>query len=195
MQLSRDRVPVFFHDARLARTTGAAGTVAGTPWRRLRALDAGGWFSPRFQGEPVPRLAEALGAFRRRPVTWFLDVKAPRAVPVVHRVVCRMGLRRRCRLATYHPTALSAACRLTPAVPIYWVTGLLQPLTPRRVALAQRLGVAGILAYRRWVTPQAVRRVQAAGLELWVWTVRRIADERRFARLGVTGIMTERCPR
>jgi glycerophosphoryl diester phosphodiesterase len=54
--------PVVIHDATLDRTTDGAGRVAETPLGTIRALDAGSWFDPRFAGERVPTLAEALAA-------------------------------------------------------------------------------------------------------------------------------------
>jgi glycerophosphoryl diester phosphodiesterase len=46
------------------------------------------------------------------------------------------------------------------------------------------------MAHWRLVTPRLVRQVQAAGGELYVWTVDEPARIRALARLGVTGVIT-----
>ncbi|MCL5269801.1 MAG: hypothetical protein M1457_04435 [bacterium] len=59
-QFSRDGHLVVMHDGQLDRTTNGRGPVAARTLAELRRLDAGGWFDPRFAGEPVPTLGEAL---------------------------------------------------------------------------------------------------------------------------------------
>src|SRR5512140_1438453 len=51
--LSKDGHAVVLHDATLDRTTSGRGPLARRTWPELAELDAGGWFSPRFAGEPV----------------------------------------------------------------------------------------------------------------------------------------------
>ena len=63
IHLSRDGIPVVIHDESLERTTDGQGLVADASLEQLQQLDAGGWFSPEFMGEPLPTLAEVLSAF------------------------------------------------------------------------------------------------------------------------------------
>ncbi len=66
IHLSRDGVPVVIHDETLERTTDGCGPVAGMALLQLQQLDAGGWFSPEFYGEPLPELEEILRTFSGR---------------------------------------------------------------------------------------------------------------------------------
>lgn len=60
VMLTGDGVPVLFHDDLLKRLAGRPGRMADTPYRDVAELDVGAWFGPRFRGERVPRLGEAL---------------------------------------------------------------------------------------------------------------------------------------
>jgi glycerophosphoryl diester phosphodiesterase len=60
VMLSRDRKMVVIHDPNLERTTNGKGSVDQYTLAELRELDAGGWFDPRFAGEPLPTLEEVL---------------------------------------------------------------------------------------------------------------------------------------
>lgn len=60
VKLTADGVPILMHDDRLDRTTDGTGPVAGRSRAEIAQLDAGTWFSPRFAGESVPDLAQAL---------------------------------------------------------------------------------------------------------------------------------------
>jgi glycerophosphoryl diester phosphodiesterase len=54
VKLSSDGVLVLMHDATLERTTDGTGPVATRTFAELARLDAGGWHSGSYAGEPVP---------------------------------------------------------------------------------------------------------------------------------------------
>jgi glycerophosphoryl diester phosphodiesterase len=62
---------------------------------------------------------------------------------------------------------------------------------PGRASTALQAGWCdAIMAHWRLVTPRLVRHVQAAGGELYVWTVDEPERIRELARLGVTGVIS-----
>ncbi|WP_400162184.1 glycerophosphodiester phosphodiesterase [Brevibacillus sp. TJ4] len=75
VQLSRDGVPVLIHDFTLGRTTNGTGLVKDHTLEQLRSLDAGSWYNPKFAGERIPTLEEALLAAKGR-CTLNLELKA-----------------------------------------------------------------------------------------------------------------------
>lgn len=58
--LSKDGVPVVFHDAHLDDHTNGSGKVSDYSFEKLKELDAGSWFDKRFAGEQIPTLEEVL---------------------------------------------------------------------------------------------------------------------------------------
>ena len=56
-KLSADGVAFLMHDAKLDRTTSGRGIGGEQPWSALSQLDAGGWHSRAFAGEPLATLA------------------------------------------------------------------------------------------------------------------------------------------
>jgi glycerophosphoryl diester phosphodiesterase len=64
-------------------------------------------------------------------------------------------------------------------------------LLPERAARAIRARRCdALMAHWRLVTPRLVRRMRAAGGELYVWTVDDVARLRELEALGVTGVIT-----
>lgn len=57
---SKDGTVFVLHDATVDRTTNGTGRLKDLTADEVRALDAGTWFSPEFEGERVPTFAEAL---------------------------------------------------------------------------------------------------------------------------------------
>lgn len=60
VQLTKDGVPIIIHDFQVNRTTNGVGFVKDFTFAKLRKLDAGSWFDPRFSREKVPSLEEVL---------------------------------------------------------------------------------------------------------------------------------------
>jgi glycerophosphoryl diester phosphodiesterase len=57
VKLSGDGVPFLLHDDTLDRTTDGHGRADALTWSELSKLDAGGWHSAAYAGEPLPTLA------------------------------------------------------------------------------------------------------------------------------------------
>jgi len=58
--MSKDGVPVVFHDALLDAHTNGTGFVSDYPIDELKKLDAGSWFDEKFEGEQIPTLEQVL---------------------------------------------------------------------------------------------------------------------------------------
>jgi len=56
VQLTKDGIPVLFHDFHLDRTTNGTGKVVEQDYEQLLRLDTGSWFHPSFAGEKIPTL-------------------------------------------------------------------------------------------------------------------------------------------
>jgi glycerophosphoryl diester phosphodiesterase len=185
---------VVFHDPHLGRTTDSSGRLSRLSRKSAASLDAGGWFSPRFRGERVPLLSEAIRLCRSRRVPIFLDVKSAGGERELAALLRRSGwLGEASVLAGTYPS-LRRWRRLLPGRPLFWVTGCRQRVEPRKIARARGLRLAGFVAYKGAVGRRAVERVHRAGMKVFVWTVRTRAELQRWARLGVDGMMSERWP-
>lgn len=58
VKLTKDQVPVIFHDDTLDRTTNGFGNMADITYEDLRQLETGSWFAESFIGINVPTLEE-----------------------------------------------------------------------------------------------------------------------------------------
>lgn len=60
VKLTRDDVPIIFHDDDLNRTSNGSGPVMLASWDEIQQLEAGSWFSDSFAGAKIPALEETL---------------------------------------------------------------------------------------------------------------------------------------
>lgn len=72
--LTRDDAVIVIHDDDTERTTGVKARVQDLTLAELKALDAGSWFDPKYAGEPLPTLGEALELAKGR-IGVYIEVK------------------------------------------------------------------------------------------------------------------------
>ncbi len=189
VQLTRDARLVVFHDARLERTTDGAGRLSATAFRRLRRLDAGTWFHPRFARQRVLLLTEAVRLVPRR-MRVILELKrTPRRAALMRRMV---------RWLARRPDRHRLVCSSNDA----WMLGRLKASRVARALIARRLADRSLrqaihLGCEAWlprhtlVTRGRIRRAHTAGLAVYAWTVNTMVRVRQLQRLGVDGIFTD----
>jgi len=75
VKLTKDQVPIIFHDDTLERTTSISGDVKDLTLAEIKELDAGSWFGDSFIGAKIPTLEEAIDALIERNLGLNLEIK------------------------------------------------------------------------------------------------------------------------
>ena len=75
IKLSKDQVPILFHDSTLERTTDASGNVADFNYSELRNYDAGLWFGESFFDTRIASLEQAIDALIERELGVNFEIK------------------------------------------------------------------------------------------------------------------------
>ncbi len=118
VQLSRDLVPVLFHDENIRRVCGMEGTISRYTFEELRRFPASepGRFGTRYAHERIPALAELAALLARHPdVTAFVELKREAlnsfgTEAVLTRVIRDLQpVQTRCVLISFALDALAAA--------------------------------------------------------------------------------------
>jgi glycerophosphoryl diester phosphodiesterase len=199
IQETAEQIPVVFHDYRLDRTTDGRGRIRATPLGTLRTLDAGGWFDPRFAGEGVPTLEEALAALRDRAEALYVELKAglsTAAVATAARLLRGADLADRATVISFDWWALKLVREGSPNQRIGFLVH-----TPDEfdgaVLRATEAGNAIVDCHFPILLddPRRAAFAEAAGVELVCYTVDDLAAAHRLMELGVRGITTNQVTR
>lgn len=75
VKLTKDDIPIIFHDETLERTTNGSGLVAETTYNDLLQMECGSWFGESFTGIKIPTLEEAVEALIERNLGLNLEIK------------------------------------------------------------------------------------------------------------------------
>lgn len=193
LHLSADRQLMVIHDPTLRRTTGLRGKVSQHSAAELMRLDA------RRDGphwpEPCPlpsleQLFQACPQFEH----YQLEVKSGSSgqsrivLDAISELVDRFGLQDKVVVTSSSRTLLKTARRDGYALPTGLVEeyGLIDPL--KSVA---RYGCRYLILNWKLCNPARVRRAQAMGLHVSVWTVNDPGMMRRLADMGVDSLITD----
>jgi glycerophosphoryl diester phosphodiesterase len=199
VKLSADGVPFLLHDATLQRTTPARGTAGERPWSELSRLDAGGWHSRAYAGEPVPSFDAIARYCLRNGFALNIEIKP---TPGLEADTGRAVAREAARLWTSHPhgaalppllssfstDALQGALEGAPALPRAL---LLDTLSPGWFDTAIALGCVACVTRHTLMDAALIAQLHGAGLRALVYTVNEPADARRLVQLGIDGLITD----
>ena len=200
-KLSTDGQVFLMHDATLERTTNGHGTGGDLDWHALSGLDAGGWHSRAWAGEPLPRL-EALARFCLAN-GHFLNIEI-KPTPGTERQTGEVVAGEAARLwaghtppllTSFKPDALAGARHAAPELP----RGLLlDTLWDGWFEQARALGcVAVVCNYALW-DRERVQQVHGVGMRALSYTVNDESVAQHLIALGTDGIITDRvdlfCP-
>ena len=194
-KLSADGVPFLMHDSTLERTTSGYGGAGELAWSELSKLDAGGWHSRSFAGEPLPSL-DAIASFcLHNAHALNIEIKpTPGAATQTGQVVAahaaRLWAGREVQplLSSFEPDALRAASEAAPHLPRAL---LLDTLREGWFDEAQALGCVAVVTNHAVMGAATIARLHGAGLRAVVYTVNDPLDADRLLHLGIDGIITD----
>ncbi|MEY5099347.1 MAG: hypothetical protein RJA36_2066 [Pseudomonadota bacterium] len=199
-KLSADGVPFLLHDATLERTTNAQGDARQLSWSELSRLDAGGWHSPGYAGEPPATLAALVAFCRANGHCLNVEIKpSPGAEAETGTAVAR-ALARQWEDAEFPPPLLSSFSRealaaARDAAPRLPRGLLLHELDPDWADAARHLDCRAIVCHHPLWTADLVAQVHAAGWRALAYTVNDADEAQRLLGLGLDGLITDRVDR
>ena len=204
VKLSADEVPFLMHDATLSRTTDAAqrlgagaSAVGGDhPWGLLAQLDAGGWHSRAFAGEPLPALANIARYCLANSFFLNIEIKptpglARRTGKVVAQQAAQLwaGAEVPPLLTSFEPEALAGARDARPELP----RGLLlDTLWTGWLETALALDCVAIVCNHALWDASSVQQAKSAGFRTLSYTVNDEWAAQRLLDLGTDAIITDR---
>jgi glycerophosphoryl diester phosphodiesterase len=194
VKLAADNVSFLLHDATLERTTSGRGRADALLWRELSRLDAGGWHSAKFAGEPLPTLASIARWARAHGVHCNIEIKPTPGRERETGAAVALDAATLWRdadtlplLSSFSEASLEAARDAVPGLPRAL---LADALTDWQHRLA-RLECVALVANHETLAADAVKKVRAAGYRVLCFTPNEAARIGELAEWDVDGIITD----
>lgn len=195
VKLSADGVPFLLHDDTLNRTTSGQGDADGLAWSDLSRLDAGGWHSRGFAGEPPASLEAVARYVCRNGFALNIEIKPmpeheERTGTVVAEHARRLWVGEAVPplLTSFKPAALKGALLGAPELP----RGLLiETLWSGWFDTARDLECKAVVSLSALLDATLVNHLHHAGMKVLAYTVNDPAEAWRLQQLQVDGIITD----
>jgi len=195
VKLSADNLSFLLHDATLERTTSGRGRADALPWRELSRLDAGGWHSAKYAGEPLPTLASIARWARAHGVLCNVEIKPTPGRERETGAAVALDAAALWRdaevpplLSSFSEAALDAARDAVPALPRAL---LVEELPADWLARLARLECVALDIDHQALDADLVRRARAAGYRVLCYTPNESERIANLAAWGVDGIITD----
>ena len=195
VKLAFDEIALLMHDEKLERTTNGKGRAADLPWSELRVLDAGGWHSAEYRGEPVPSYEEVVKQFRSKGTTCHVEIKPTPGFDRQTGAKVALESRRLWGGAPLPPVfssfsfeALMAARDAAPEIRRGW---LVSQFTEADWPRLEALEATSLHTNHKNATPELVRELHARGYKVLLYTVNEIDVAQRWLDAGADGLFTD----
>jgi glycerophosphoryl diester phosphodiesterase len=199
VKLSADGVPFLLHDATLDRTTPERGVAGERPWAALSRLDAGGWHSRAYTGEPLPSLEAITRYAQRNGFALNVEIKptpgSEHATGQAVGAACAQlwhGQATPLLFSSFRPEALQGAREAAPQIPRAL---LVDTLWPGWFEMATALGCVAVVTNHALMDAALLAQLHGAGLRALCYTVNDAPEAHRLVALGIDGLITDRVDR
>ncbi len=194
VHLSKDGDVVVIHDAQLERTTNGQGRIIDHTLQELKQLDAGSKFSPRFIGERIPTLKEALDLAQGK-IGVNIEIKNGSLDPYTIQdladrtlqEVDRAGMLRQVLFSSFNPMALERIRETTPQAHVALLFH--HPWTVlEEITKGKRYSILNL--HDAHLTQEKATRLKKQKIWVNVYTVNSQKRMKEFISWGVDGIIT-----
>lgn len=195
VKLAKDGVPFLLHDDTLDRTSNGSGQANEMSYADLAKLDAGGWFSPEFAGEPIPRF-DTIAKYLIEHDTWAnveikpspgCDEATGAAVALAARELWQ-GVKLKPVLSSFSVASLRAAKSAAPELQFAYLVDDIPADWPQTM---RELVCVSLNCNRKKLTREIAAAVKSAGYGLMAWTVNDQAAARELLSWGVDALFTD----
>lgn len=195
VKLTKDGVPIIFHDDDLDRTTNGAGPVMLHTLEDIRQLEAGSWYGDSFAGIAVPTLEEMVEVLLELNLGFNLEIKP---CPSREIETAEVALDVLSRIWDDHDSLLissfsQVSLETARDMAADWHRGLLidGDLPPNWRDLCDYLQCSTVNIGKDSVTREVVEEIMDHQKQILVYTVNDPMDARRLQGYGVDSIFTD----
>jgi glycerophosphoryl diester phosphodiesterase len=195
VKLSADGVAFLLHDATLERTTNGRGRADARGWRELAQIDAGGWHSAQYAGEPLPTLTAVARFARTHGMACNVEIKPAPGRERETGGAIALDVASFWRdadvpplLSSFSEDSLVAAREAVPTLPRAL---LLEALPSDWLQRLERLGCAALDVHHKALSAAVVAAAHDAGFRVLAYTPNEPERVAELAAWGVDGIITD----
>ncbi|HEX6981649.1 MAG TPA: glycerophosphodiester phosphodiesterase [Balneolaceae bacterium] len=199
VMLSKDGVPVVFHDAQLNAHTNGRGFVNHCTLEELKKLDAGSWFNPEFSDEQIPTLQEVL-AFSSGKIAVNIEIKTEAVRDEAEngieekclRLVEEYGMENNVLFSSFDYRSLKHLRELNPKMPVALLYDKFQSGRKSPYELVEIYEADAFNCSYTQLTQKRRENLKEYNIPTFIYTINSKKRMKKLLDAGVTGIFTDK---
>lgn len=197
--LTKDGVPIAFHDAKLNNHSNGKGLVSENTISELKELDAGSWFDEKFAGEEIPTLEEVL-AYAAGKIALNIEIKTEAVTNELRNgveekaiaLVKKYGMEEYVMFSSFDYRAVSHLKELAPEMSTALLYEKRQSGKKLPSDLVKQYKADAFNCSYRQLNKKRMNNLSVHNIPIFVYTVDRQVRMRKLLDLGVSGIFTNK---
>lgn len=195
VMLSKDYVPIIFHDDDLDRTTNSHGFVGDKTFAELKQLDAGSWFNPTFVNERIPSLEEVCKFLSKTGMAANIEIKplpgqdrgtVTRALDVILPILSQPN-----PAILFSSFSVESLSYLREHLPEAHLGLLLHEWTEGWESIAESLNCISIHVFEEILTLEHAKKIKKMDKLLLSYTVNTTLQAEKFYKWGVDAVFSD----
>jgi len=199
VMLSRDGVPVVFHDAELEDHSDGIGPVGTMTIEELKKLDVGSWFDEKFSDQRMPTLEEVL-EFASGTIALNIEIKTEAVTDKVRggieekalRLVKKYDMREYVLFSSFDYRAVAHLKELAPDIPVALLYNKNISDEKMPSELVREFKADAFNCSYGELNKKRLADIKAYEIPVFVYTVNQKRRMRRLIKKGVTGIFSDK---
>lgn len=199
VQLSKDGVPVVFHDDFLKRHSNGRGRVRNFRLSELKALDVGSWFNKKFSDQSIPTLEEVLD-FASGTIALNIEIK-PISVTnqleggveeKVEKLVKKYGMQHHVLFSSFDYRVARRFKKLDQSLFVGLLFNKKKSAQKRPSQLIEQFGADAFHCSYRELTAMRLQDLKKHNIPILVYTIDGRRRMQKLIKVGVHGIFTNK---
>ncbi|WP_182199469.1 glycerophosphodiester phosphodiesterase family protein [Paraliobacillus salinarum] len=193
VQLTKDGIPVLFHDENVRRTTNGTGFIQDYTFEQLQQLDAGAWFSNQFINTRIMSLEEFLIWTTDKKLLLNLELKT-NVIPykhieqIVYDLLVKYNKLKQTVISSFNPNSLLNMHQIDLTVTTAFLTSTKKV---DLISYTKRLGAKGLHTKNRFVNQNLINTAKREDIYVASYTVNRPNQMMRCYQIGCHAIFTD----
>jgi len=181
VQITKDGIPVLFHDDTLTRVTGQDGAIADYTYEELLAFDV----KKGDRTDKIMKFEDFLARYGERDITFAIELKRRGAAEAVVNLVRQYGVEKKCVITSFLFNEAAAVREYAPHMTVGYLTST---VNDELIARMLECGIDELCPKASLVTADAVEAWHRLGFNVRAWGVTDEAIMRTVYDAGADGM-------
>jgi len=193
VMLTSDQKVVLFHDNNTKKLTGQSFTIKEATWEELKQLVVIPRKTnyPEYTHETIPLLEDVLASIPEDRMLVIEIKTGPEILPFLQEVLAQHWKRGKISFIAFDFETIKQTKALYPEVPCYYLSSFKPDFNNHFDAIVESQ-LDGVDLRYTIIDPELVQKCNAAGLDVWCWTVNDPEVALQMRDFGVTAVTTDR---